>query len=239
MKDLLERMKKALGDLAAEDAPTDGPKNMTPEQFLTYATEQVEKAAKDKPEVRKARLLHLQGQVAAVAKNFEGSVPAALPVSTFKDPDQTTPTTADGGTPGPQNQPEALGNFAQNDPGPAGSSVGSQPPGGQNPPLTAGSGAEAPEQFAKMFAGLQKALENLATPPATATPPAAAPTPPPTETTPPADVKKGMGVIWPADMNSPFGQEVDDEDAEPGWGFDSGSEPAKRAETRKAAQTQA
>jgi len=42
-------------------------------------------------------------------------------------------------------------------------------------------------------------------------------------------------VIWPADMNSPFGQELDEGEVEPDWGFDKGSQPARRAETRKAA----
>lgn len=240
MKDILDRMQKALGALAEDDTPTpSGVVKMSPEKFLGYATEQVEKAAKDKPEIRKARLAHLRGQVAAVAKNFEGQVPAEIPVSTFKDPDQKT-TTSQEENPAPQNQSEGLGNFASNDPGPAKNGVGSPLPGGSLPgagdAAPAGSGAPGyPESFAKAFASLAKQLEKLGDAPA----PAGAAPAPAAPAAGAAPVEKSIGVIWPNDMNGSFGRGLADGEGEPEWGFDKGSEPAKRAETRKAADAPA
>lgn len=245
-KNLIARLSKALETLTADDAPEG---TMTPDQFVAYATDQVEKAAKDKdPAVRKARLSHLKDQVAAVAKNFEGEVPAAIPVQTFKDPGQKTPTTEDLGNPAPQNQSENVANFGSNDPGPAKAGVGSPPPGGDMPGATAGTGAPGyPESFAKAMAALTKAIDGLGAPaPATGTTPAApAPAPAP-GATPPAQgapapgtettVEKSIGVIWPSDMNSPIGRGLAEDEADLPWGFDKGSAPAKRAETRKNAQ---
>lgn len=238
MKDLLDRMKKALENLAADEPAGE---TMTPDQFVAYAAEQVEKAAADKdPKIRKARLAHLAEQVATVQKNFEGQVPAALPVARFKDADQATPTTTDMGNPAPQNQGESGGNFASNPVPTPQAAVGSQPPGGANPgPTNASSGAPGyPEQFAKAMETLTKAIEKLNGAPAApaAAAPAATPAAPAAPAAAPDQVQKGMGVIWPADMNSSFGRGLADGEDEPTWGYDKGSAAAGRAETRKNAQ---
>lgn len=216
MKEALARMMKSLEALAADDetappAPAPAVVKMTPENFLGYAADQVEKATKDKPEIRKARLAHLKETIATIAKNFEGQVPAELPITTFKDPEQKAPTTTDMGNPAPQNQSEGLGNFAANDPGPAKNGVGSTPPGGSLPGQgdagPAGSGAPGyPESFAKALAQITKSLEALGGAPAP-TPPAAPPAAPAAAPTAPSkpegteEVTKGFGVIWPADLN--------------------------------------
>lgn len=231
MKDLLDRLHKAIDGLAQTDAPSsgDGRTEMTPDQFLAYATDQIEKAAKDPAEVKKARLAHLKGQIASVAKNYEGSTPVPGPfkIEQYKSSDQNVSTSTEK-APG-NNAPatSAASNFASGDtPAPV-SGAGSQPSGGQNPPITAGgSGFASPEAatFAKAVDTLTAAVSKMeeATP---AAPPGKDPAQVPTQTSKP--VEKSIGVIWPMDMNSGFGRGEKEVPESPEWGYDSGSTAAR------------
>ncbi len=137
MKDLLDRLSKAVGALAGtpDEAPVTGPEDMTLEAFVSYVTEELEKAAADAPEVKILRLKALAAQV-ELAKNFEGrpATPGGiLRVTRFQDPGQvktTEKTTAPSNasattqfTAGPEAHPPGTANT---------------PPGGKLPPLTAG-----------------------------------------------------------------------------------------------------
>lgn len=219
MKELLARLNKALGEMADLDAAPDTATEaeMTAEQFIAYATEQVEKAAADTdPGIRKARLAHLRTQVEAVAKAFDpgastgsfaGDTKLAFPVTQFRDPAQVPDlppkTVAPGQTP-------AVTNFGDQGVPPNARGVGAQPPGGQNPPLTAGKGgAGYSAAFTKMVEGLSSAIEKLTTDPAETS-----------ETSETQTVEKSTKVLWPADMNSAFGSGLLDAEEEPTWGRD-------------------
>lgn len=227
MKELLERFTKAVEAMsetaappAAAEPPAPEAKTMTPEEFMAYATSEVEKAAKDPAEVRKARLAHLKTNLATVAKNFEGPTPGAMAIPVFKDPGQQTTTTTEKAVPTATGQGEAS-NFSQNDTPPAVNQAGNTPPGGTMPaPNSAGSsGFETPANatFAKAVEAMAKAVATIET--ATASKPAE----------PPAPVAKAEGVQWAADMNTPFGRGEKDAPTEPDWGWDSKKEPAASA----------
>lgn len=233
LKDSLARLEKSVAELAG---------GKTPEQFIAYAAEQIEKAKTDKPEVRVQRLKHLAEQI-KVAKEFEGvtPTPSMISVSEFTDPDQLKPTPP--ATQTPQTQGDGVTNFSTNPVPPAVAGAGSPLPGGQVPPLAAGgSGFETPgaATFAKSMKdlgekveGLIKSLEKPAQAPAAAAPVTpAAPAAPAVTTTPetpaaaPAVVTKNQDdkdkdrVMWPLDMATPFGMGKVEKAEEPAWGWD-------------------
>lgn len=236
LKDLFERLHKAVEGLAQADGGQDDGrvKKMTPDQFLGYATEQIEAAAKDKPEIRKARLAHLATQIQAVAKNYEGPTPGAADVQTYKTPDQQTPTMTESAPPGSNDQTGTT-NFSQEDPPQSqAGGVGQTPPGGSLPPQVAGgSGFATPEAatFAKAMEKLHAAVAKMAS-----EEPAKAPEKPTQTQTQPAPEKteKSLGVVWPLDMNTPFGLGSKDAPEHPDWGYDKGS-TAERVFAQKAA----
>ena len=164
MKDLLDRLHKALGTLAETDteASTEGPEDMTAEAFTVYVTEELEKAAKDSPETKVLRLTALKAQIEALAKNFEGrpSTPGGiLRVTRFKDPGQVTTTEK---TIPPKNATPTTQFTTGPETHPPGTAT--TPPGGKMPPLTAGgSGFDNPATatFAKALEGLDDAIAKL------------------------------------------------------------------------------
>lgn len=242
MKDLLDRLHKAIDGLANPGGADDGTVDMNADQFVAYATEQLEAAAKDKPEIRKARIDHLKGQIESVIKNFEG--PTATPggsfaVQQFRDRDQLAPTSQERPTPGSVST-GGSNNFAQQDPPNNQQGVGNTPPGGTMPaPDSAGSsGFASPAEvtFAKRLEGMAKALVALTKgegddPPA-GDPPADKP-PAKAEGDDGEKVEKGLGVLWPLDLNTPFGRGDKDAPEEPEWGYDAGSRMAEVMKSKK------
>jgi len=218
VKALLDRMAKALGALDGSGETSPEPVKMSPEAFLAYAAEQVEKAAKDAPAVRVKRLKSLRDNVAAIAKNFEGPTPTqdAVPVVQFHDADQLDPTSEVIGS--PPDQPAGATNFAQNDTPPNVAGAGSTPTGGELPPIVAPSSgfnsvdaavfAKGIEQLAGKLGALEAAVQKSATTPAA-----------PATTT----VEKATRVLWPVDMNRELS--ADDADDDSAWGLDAA--PAK------------
>ncbi len=165
MKDLLDRLSKALGTLSeapAEAPAAGGPEDMTAEAFTVYVTEELEKAGKDSPEVKILRLKALKTQIEELAKNFEGrpSTPGGiLRVTRFKDPGQITTTEK---TQAPGNATPTTQFTAGPEVQPPG--MASTPPGGKMPPLTAGSSGFAPPAtatFAKALESLDDAIAKL------------------------------------------------------------------------------
>ena len=243
MKDLLDRLSKAVNEMSApstaetpETPAADAPVEMSLEDFVGYAVEQVEKAAADTAEIRLERLAALTAAI-EVAKNFEGPTPGKLQVQRFKDPAQIVPSTK-GVT--PKNAP-ATTHFTSGPPtAPAGNP--STPSGGQLPPMTAGgSGFSTPAAatFAKAMEDLQKAIEGIAKGDATETPaaPPTAPVEPTMEEAPaPATVTKAADTepLWPMDMNTDFGRGKVEDDTTPEWGFDPLSPGAQRQAAEKA-----
>ena len=248
--ELLARLSKAVDTLKA---PED--ESAQVEEFLAYATDQIEKAAKEPQEKRVPRLKHLKGQIDAIAKNFEGPTPGKVTIQQYQDPAQSTHTSGEQNpSTGTQNGPT---NFATNETQPQ-AAVGSTPTGGEVPPIVApGSGVSTAEAatFAKALTGLSSAIAKMmdapAAPPADpavvppTTTPAASATIADPETTPPAvstdaaPVAKSADpkdpLFWPLDMNSPHGR-GEAESPEPEWGFDAGSAAAESVAKRKAAQ---
>lgn len=233
MKENLERLAKATSDLAKGEEP-DGPTEMSPEDFIAYAAEQMEKAAGDSPEVREARLTALGEVVADVEKNFEGmneTLGGLLAVKQFRDPGQVQTTMK---TTNPTTPPVGAGNFASNAEAPGVNGAGSAPTGKLVP---------APQKSAESF---MKAMADLTAVLKGETSESAAPEgekapenaeggetdPKPVEKSEgsqgdregkegePAFVAKATGVVWPLDMNTPFGRGETDDDEVPEWGRD-------------------
>lgn len=254
IENALARLNKSVNALAGDDTV-----DMTVEQFVAYATEQVDKAKGESGDARIARLKHLGSQIESVRKNFEGS-PATpggiLRVTQFRDPAQVRTTEKTVAAP---TNATASSQFSSNDPGPTGTP--STPPGGQMPPMTAGgSGFDSPATatFAKSLDGLSDAIAKMAGEGGDADkgddktqPDAKADaddadkgdeTDAETDDESDDDADKGdeeqvaksTGVIWPLDMTSDFGMGKTEDPEEPEWGFDTGSESAKRAEALKA-----
>jgi len=242
MKDLLERLQKAVDNLTAATGtePTaDKGTEVTFAQFVEYAGAQIEKAAKEEPAARTARLKHLHGQIDAVRKNWEGPTPAAgtVRIQMFKDPGQQVPTTETAPTL-PVNATPA--NSAASTPTPPDQlGVGNQPPGGQSLPAEAGSsGFATPAEatFAKALVDLTSKLDEVlkGTPAATDEEPPKEGAAEATAETEDEKVEKGIGVIWPLDLNTPA---MDDEEFKaPEFGYDPGS---RAAEVLKANQGKA
>ena len=236
MKDLLDRLTKAIGSMAnpnPDDAPEE-PVEMSMEDFMVYVTEQVEKAAADTPDIRSERFAHLKTQIEAVTKNFEGPTPGKASVQQFKDRGQQKTTVApvkapDNATPG--------SNFTG---GPTVAPAGkpTTPSGGQLPPITAGgSGFSTPAAatFAKAMETLGKSiaeLEKEGMAPAAGDPPAGDQLPVKTSEgdPPPAKpVTKAAEPMWPQDLNTAFGRGETDDDITPDWGFDNADAAARHA----------
>lgn len=211
MKELMERLSKAVNEMITAVAPGAAPPSqseeatkMTAEAFVKYAGEQITKAKSDAPEIRIQRLNALVAQI-EVAKNFEGST-EGVAIQQFKDPAQNTPTTTnvtpDNATPttnfsaGPEVQPP--GNPTT-------------PAGGEVPPMVAPSSGFAPvgaASFAKAMDGLNAAIADFKTVAATPATPA------------PVTKAASKEPLWPLDLNTPFGRGETDDDNEPEWGRD-------------------
>lgn len=235
MKDLLDRLSKAVGALVGAEAEIteDGPEDMTLEAFTVYMTEELEKAAKDTPEVKIARLKHLAEQI-EVAKNFEGrpATPGGiLRVQRFKDPGQLTPTET---TRSPSNASATTQFTAGPEVHPPG--MASTPPGGKLPPLTAGSSgfaSPANATFAKALEGLNKALAELEGKPVTKSE-EKTPEELETEKVAKAEVDEKAKIakadankaFWPHDMNTAFGRGETKDPEVPEWGLDHGKASA-------------
>ncbi len=238
MKDLLDRLSKAVGALAGDSAETpevDGPEDMNLEAFTVYVTEELEKAAKDTPEVKIARLKALAEQI-ELAKNFEGrpAMPGGiLRVQRFKDPGQRSTTEA-------TRQPSNASATTQFTAGPEAHPPGmaSTPPGGKMPPLTAGgSGFDSPATatFAKALEALTKTigeLEGKTPEQIKAESEEAAKVAKANEGKSADEAKvakaKESAAFWPLDMNTPFGRGETDASETPEWGLDHGKAPAAK-----------
>ena len=269
MKDLLDRLHKAVGALAEApaEAPAEaGPEDMTIEAFTVYVTEELEKAAKDQPEVKILRLKALAEQI-EIAKNFEGrpSTPGGiLRVTRFQDPGQvktTEKTTSPGNaspttqfTAGPETHPPGMA---------------TTPPGGKMPPLTAGSSGfdspatatfakalevlndqvallegKTPEEIAKVKAEAKAKAEEaakIAKANEGKTPEEIAKAKTDAEakakTDEAAKVAKAKGeAFWPLDMNTEFGRGETDDPDVPEWGLDDGTSPKTKPATDNAAE---
>jgi hypothetical protein len=223
--DLLARLAKGLEGLEAAPDAESG-ESMDLEAFVGYASEQIEATSKDSAEVRKARLDHLRGQVAAVVKNFEGPTPGAVTVERFKSGDQKSPTSIEKPIPTSTGQGAGATNFGDAPPAAVAGGVGSQPTGGTNPDAAAvapGSGFATPAEatFAKALEGLgtlAKTLEGI-----TKGAPAVEPQKPAVQPQKPVEeVAKSADDLWPLDMNSDFGMGKAEAETEPEWGFDRG-----------------
>lgn len=229
---ILDRLHKAIGALAetTEEKPAAKPSvqksedlKLTRGQFVGFVVEQVEKAAKDTAPVRKARLAYLQKCV-EIVKNWEGPTTGAMSIPMFKDPDQLQPTVeVQGQMPASDDQGSVSpNNFAMNDAPPAvAGPAGTTPPGGDLPPTVAGSSGFASlseATFAKALGQIEASIAKaMGTPPATETKPE------------PAKVTKSTeDLLWPHDMNTPFGRgDVAKADA-PEWGWDSEKSAAEQ-----------
>jgi hypothetical protein len=244
MSERLENLAKAIGALAANTTDfSDEPESseMSPDAFIEYATEQLEKAATDEPEVREERLKALGEQVAEIQKNFEGrpktALTGVLKIKHFRDPAQVKTTEK---TQGMKKQPMGDSNFSANASQPAvAGGAGSAPTGGLGAPKVAGgSGFESPGMatFAKALEDLGAALAPEA-PAATEDEPPKAPekaekadeapegTDAPEGTEEPSEgtesVAKAHGAdYWPLDMNTPHGRGEVEKADEPEWGRD-------------------
>lgn len=231
MEELFARLEKNLSDLAALESGGEVIE-MSPEDFLKWVLNQVEVAKRDSDEIRKARLLHVSGQVSAVRKNFVGPTPtpsgSLLSVTMFKDPSQVATTSKTVEPTGAL--PNATAMSTNPLPNGVAGGAGKVNPGGVMPPQQAGtSGFASPAMatFAKSVEHIDNALAELtgAGKPAVegeatgkpavegeaagdATGDAATP------------VAKATRVIWPLDMSTDFGMgKVENPDV-PVWGFD-------------------
>lgn len=235
MNEFFDRLQKAARDLAgavpgdaAPEKTDDGKVEMSPSDFVGWVTAEIEKAAKDSNDVRKARVTHLLEQIAEVRKEFEGSpnVPTVVRAAQFKDPGQQTITSSESS---PQAQGGGQTAFSQNT-APEPAALPNTPPGGQTPPATApSSGFETVGNatFAKAFTdALEKMNEAIAK--------MGAPDPSPQPNAKGDDKGEGRGaaakteksakdvsrVLWPMDMNTAFGRGETEDPESPEWGFD-------------------
>lgn len=226
MDDLLSRFSKAVAGLQGANEPS-GPVEMTPEQFIQYATEQLEKAATDSDDIKVQRLEALKTVVEDVAKNYEGKTPTPLTgllsVNQFKDPAQQVPTSK---TINPPTQGNGATNFSANDVPPT-QGAGSAPTGTLVP-----SQSDASASFTKALQSLTDVLEKMAG--------TKKEVDPKKDETKKSDdlsdtkstdkkedgndttsVTKNVDVAgWPADMNTAYGRGETDNPGVPEWGFD-------------------
>lgn len=245
MSDQLKRFKDAVDALAKTEEENDAVE-MTIDEFIDYATAQVEAALKDGVEIRKSRLEALS-EAANIAKEFIGSPSTpggSLKVVQFKDPAQIATTEATQGTKKPAEGPDK---FSENGVQPPVNGAGSAS-GQKMPPLTAGgSGFEttANATFAKSLEELSKVISSLIVEEGPKEEESVEKSEEPVieekqeekveeEVVEKAEteekkeeVKKEDTEIafWPDDMNTPYGMgEVSDQN-EPPWGYDHGKSP--------------
>jgi hypothetical protein len=220
-KSVVEDLIKSLDDTDTVEKSEESDKvEMTVEEFLTYATKQVEAAKTDEEEIRAARLDSLFKNV-EIAKEFIGSPKTpggVLSVVMFKDPAQQKTELKEQN---PKNAPAGQDSMSSNGVQPAVNGAGSTS-GDKMPPLLApGSGFESPTNaaFAKVVDDVIEAVsdidedkiedkvEKTEESVSSVTP-----------------KKKVIDEIpfWPLDMNSPFGRGEVEDISVPQWGFDHG-----------------
>lgn len=235
--ELLNRFKKAVEGLDAATGNDETPK-MTADQFIEYATEQMEKAAKDSPEVRIERLKSLRANVELAKQeySFEGSsntFGGLLAVTQFRDPDQVQTTEK---TQSPASVSDGVTAFSQTDIQPSVNGAGNVT-GDKMPPLVAaGSGFEPPTSasFAKALDELENVLASLTGDGESGdgkTGDAGGEDKNRTETNKSKggkiETKKGdadgegaVDTFWPFDMNTAFGRGETENPEIPEWGVD-------------------
>jgi hypothetical protein len=235
MKELFDKFQKAVDGLnravegdQKEETQEPEAQEMTPEQFLNYAIDQVNKAADDTPEVRVLRLKSLQEYVelAKAEYSFEGKsnkLTGILSVTQYRDPGQVQTTEK---TQAPAKIKEGQTNYADVAIQPAVNGAGS-PTGQKMPPLSAGgSGFETPgnASFAKAFEKLDELLSSLTKeePKKEDTKKAEPKEDKKVETKKSEDVPETSqdDTFWPFDMNSPFGRGETKNPEVPEWGRD-------------------
>ncbi len=236
-KELFARLHTAVIGLAelekGDPAPTEPEvQEMTAEQFVDHVTSEIEKAAKDEPKVRVARLKHLAGQIEVLQKEFVGGTPVTMKVTPFRDPGQVKTTEK---TINPTSTLPNATNFSQNPAPPTTQGAGSTPSGGKMPPIGAPSGAggaaAVPGSISKALELLNKTIAVMAKEAGVEVPeekPAEGEKPT-TEATsekpaegekPTTEVQKSENAFWPADMSTPFGMGETKDDETPEWGID-------------------
>ena len=255
----LEKLQKSVDALAVDE----GNENMSPEQFVEYATDQVTQAATDKdPTLRVTRLKALSEQI-GIAKDFIGS-PATpggiLSVKRFQDPAQVKTTEK---TQSPSNA-TAVTLISSNAIPNAEAGAGSPIPGGKVPPIVApGSGFDSPST-----ATFAKSLDDMGTKIDALIAKVAKGDDKPDDKTnadkaddktddkaddktddkadadkdadkPDAEkTEKSEGTVWPLDMNSKFGMGETEDPEKPDWGWDHGKGTTE-AEAEKIAKAEA
>lgn len=236
MNELLERFKKAVEGLAQPvERIEDSRQEMTTEQFIEYATEQLEKAATDTPEIRVERLkaLRMNVELFKAEYSFEGPTTSnkfsgVLAVSMFRDPAQVQTTEK---TQPPKSVSGGATAFSNVDVQPSVNGAGNVT-GDKMPPLiAAGSGFETPTSatFAKALDELGNVLASLAgeeEPEKVETEKADTEEKPEegekvkTEKVEAENIESSNDAYWPFDMNTPFGRGETTDPETPEWGID-------------------
>lgn len=221
MNDLLDRLTKAVAELAAEPTATTETAEtveMSPVDFVKHVQSEIEKAVSEEGEIRSARIANILQNI-SVAKEFIGSpqTPGGLlAVSMFRDPAQVKETSKEMAPTGALPNATAI---STNPVPPAVNGAGSVN-GDKMPPLNAGGSgfATAFSKAVESISGIVKELEAADAPEVKTDGVAKADA---TETkTETVEATEKARTVWPLDMSTPFGLGETEDPETPEWGLD-------------------